>query len=94
MVDTMMERAVGMTKEECLARWKAAAPKRRAYAKQVISGKKQFPAHLPMWKQYDLKAEIQQIRDEQEKQREEYEAAQRRKRERLNESGQSSVEMG
>lgn len=94
MVDTMMERAVTMTKEECFARWKAAAPKRRAYAQQVISGKKQFPAHLPMWKQYDLKAEIQQIKDEQEKQRKEYEAAQKRREEILNESGQSRIEMG
>ena len=70
-----------MTKEECFARWKASAPKRRAYAQQVIERKKQFPTHLPMWKQYDLKAEMTQIKDEQAKQRADYKAAQRHKQE-------------
>lgn len=45
-------------KEECLARWLAAAPKRRAIALQILAGEREFNPNWPSWVCHDIRAEM------------------------------------
>ena len=45
-------------KQECLSRWLAAAPKRRAIALQILAGEREFNPDWPAWVCHDIRQEM------------------------------------
>jgi hypothetical protein len=53
-----MEPTTEELREECLCRWLAATPKRRAVALQIMAGERDWNPKWEQWMVYDIQQEI------------------------------------
>jgi hypothetical protein len=62
-----MKPTIDEVKRECLERWQATAPKRRAIAMQILARERDFDPNWPNWVCHDVRAEMVAIEAERER---------------------------